>query len=110
MSTPQSEVNQELFRRVNALEQVYSETTGYLKGIVESNEKLIKLFSRALYILAAIAFLSLFALIYGAIGERGLKSVRESVPSIPMRQTAALPAHNDFDKWKRKMSADTPFC
>ena len=53
MSTPQSEVNQELFRRVNALEQVYNETNGYLKGIVESNEKLIKLFSKALYILVA---------------------------------------------------------
>ena len=41
MSTPQNEVNQELFRRVNALEKVYSETNGYLKGIVESNEKML---------------------------------------------------------------------
>ena len=32
MSTPQNEVNQELFRRVNALEQVYNETNGYLRG------------------------------------------------------------------------------
>ena len=42
MSIPQSAINQELFKRVNALEQVYNEKNDYLKGIVESNEKLIK--------------------------------------------------------------------
>lgn len=104
MSTPQNEVNQELFRRVNALEQVYSETTGYLKGIVESNEKLIKLFSKALYILAAIAVLSLLAVIYGAIGKDGMKSVRETMPRVADIQGVA-----DLDKWRREMAADASF-
>ena len=105
MSTPQSEVNQELFRRVNALEQVYNETNGYLKGIVESNEKLIKLFSKALYILAAIATLSLLAVIYGAIGKDGMKSVRETMPRVADIQGVA-----DMDRWMHKMKGcETPF-
>lgn len=105
MSTPQSEVNQELFRRVNALEQVYNETNGYLKGIVESNEKLIKLFSKALYILAAIAVLSLLAVIYGAIGKDGMKSVRETMPRVADIQGAA-----DLDKWLREAATNAPYC
>lgn len=103
MSTPQSEVNQELFRRINKLEQVYSETNGYLKGIVESNEKLIKLFSKSLYILAAIATLSLLAVIYGAIGKDGMKSIRETMPRVADIQGVA-----DFDRWWHRWVVDAP--
>lgn len=105
MPAPQSEVNNELFRRVNVLEQVCNETNGYLKGIVESNEKLIKLFSKALYILAAIAVLSLLAVIYGAIGKEGMKSVRETMPRVADIQGVA-----DLDKWWREMATNAPFC
>ena len=94
-----------MFRRVNALERVYSETTGYLKGILESNEKLIKLFAWALGILATISVLLLLAVIYGAIGKDGMKSVRETMPRVADIQGAA-----DLDKWLREAATNAPFC
>lgn len=36
------EVHKELFDRVNALERGQSETNGYLKAVVEQNERYIK--------------------------------------------------------------------
>ena len=96
MPKSHDEIHGEIFGRINALESKIDGTNGYLRGVVESNEKLIKLFSRALYILAFIATACLFALIYGAIGEHGLHSVRKAMPGTAY----AIPAHNDFDKWR----------
>lgn len=49
---------------------------GYLKGVVDSNEKLIKLFTRALYVISFIAITAVGAVIFGAIGKEGMHSVR----------------------------------
>lgn len=100
----QDELNK-VYDRVNAVESKIDETNGYLKGVVESNVSLIDLLRRrettSNRITAALMLLLLFAfgvIAYGAIGERGLKTVRDTLPSMPV-QTDALPAHNDFDKW-----------
>lgn len=89
-----------IFRRINELETKIDSTNGYLRGVVESNTELIKLLKRALHVLAGIAFVCvvacLFALIYGAIGKEGLHSVRKAMPATAY----AIPAHNDFDKWR----------
>lgn len=102
----QQQINNQLFKRVNDLEADQSETKGYLKAIVEQNEKLIALLQkrdastgRIIWALFGVISILLFALIYGAIGEQGLHSVRQSMPMVP-QQTAAIPAHNDFDKWR----------
>lgn len=68
---------------------------GYLKGVVDSNEKLIKLFTRALYVISFIAIIAVGTIIVGAIGENGFKTVRDSVPHI----VEAIPAPHDLDKW-----------
>lgn len=94
------EAHDEIFKRINELETKIDSTNGYLKGVVESNTELIKLLKRSLHVLAGIAFICvvacLFALIYGAIGEHGLHSVRKAMPGTAY----AIPAHNDFDKWR----------
>ena len=100
MTKTHDEIHAEMFDRINHLETKVDETNGYLRGVVESNERLIKLFAKSLYILAFIATACLFALIYGAIGKEGLHSVRKTLPTIP-QTTDALPTHNDFDKWKK---------
>ena len=89
--------HEKIYGRINKLESKIDETNGYLRGVVESNEKLIKLFSKALYILAGITLLSLAALVYGAIGKDGLFSVRQILPD----KMVAIPMQNDFDKWRR---------
>ena len=102
MPTPQSQINNQLFGRLNSLESKVDETNGYLRGVVESNEKLIVLLTKsqshmkhALILGWTFAFMCLGALIYGAIGKEGLYSVRQTLPT-----TTAIPAHNDLDKWR----------
>ena len=89
--------HEKIYQRINKLESKIDDTNGYLRGVVESNEKLIKLFTKALYILAGITLLSLGALVYGAIGKDGLFSVRQILPD----KMVAIPAQNDFDKQRR---------
>ena len=102
-----------VYDRINSVESKVDETNGYLRGVVESNVNLIDLLKRrdttSSRIIAALMLLLLFALgviAYGAIGERGLKTVRDTLPSVPT-QTDALPAHNDFDKFANNQRKGT---
>lgn len=90
--------DEKIEERFNSIESKVDSMCGYLKGVVESNEKLIRLFSKALYVLSFIAVVAVGAIIYGAIGENGLKSVRSIVPDL----TYAIPVHNDLDYWQNK--------
>lgn len=103
--------HEKIYCRINKLESKVDETNGYLRGVVESNEKIVavnsKLISllekrdttmwRVVCILAGITMLSLGALVYGAIGKDGLFSVRQILPD----KMVAIPAQNDFDKQRR---------
>jgi hypothetical protein len=98
----QSQINTEVFSRINDLETDVSETKGYLKAIVCQNEKMMAMLQkrdastgRIIWALFGIIIILLFALIYGAIGEKGLHSVRSAVPS----RVAAIPAPGDLDRW-----------
>lgn len=92
------EIHAEIFGRINTLESKIDDTNGYLRGVVESNEKLIRLFSKALYILAGIVLFLLGVVAYGAIGDKGLRSVRENAPVV-----FAIPANtHDFDRWQSR--------
>ena len=106
---PQNAIAQQelskVYDRINSVESKVDETNGYLHGVIESNVNLIDLLKRrdttSSRIIAALMLLLLFALgviAYGAIGEQGLKSVRDTLPSVPI-QAYAIPAHNDFDKY-----------
>lgn len=94
-----------VYQRVNTIESKVDETNGYLRGVVESNVSLIDLLKRrdttTGRIITALVFLLLFAMgviAYGAIGERGLKTVRDTLPNVPTHKEA-VPTHNDFDKY-----------
>lgn len=94
-----------VYDRINSVESKVDETNGYLRGVVESNVNLIDLLKRrdttTGRIITALVFLLLFAMgviAYGAIGERGLKTVRDTLPTVPTRNEA-VPTHNDFDKY-----------
>ena len=49
--------------------------------------------------LIGLLLFSLLVIAYGAIGKEGLHSVRQTLPTVPVDTRAALPAHNDFDKY-----------
>ena len=82
--------------RFNQIESKVDETNGYLKGVVESNQRLIKLLTISLGIISFIAVLAVGAIIVGAIGKDGFKTVRDSMPKV----SYAIPATNDLDKWQ----------
>ena len=97
----QSDINRQLFDKVNELKSSFDETNGYLKGHIEINDKLFALLdrrdkgqARIIYWLIGVVFFMLAVITYGAIGKDGLFSVRDAMPRM-----AALPAHNDFDKY-----------
>ena len=99
-------IHAETFRRINTLESKMDETNGYLRGVVESNEKLITLLekrdttlNRVVWALIVLLFFELGVIAFGAIGEEGLHAVRQNLPNLPTSHTA-IPAHNDFDKWQ----------
>lgn len=82
--------------RFNQIESKVDETNGYLKGVVDSNQKLIKLLTIALGIISFIAVLAVGAIIVGAIGEDGFKTVRDKMPKV----TYAIPAdHKELEPW-----------
>ena len=108
MPMPQSQINQQLSSRLNTLESKVDETNGYLRGVVESNEKLITLLERrdttmgrVLWALLVLLLFAIGVIAFGAIGKEGMHSVRQTLPNLPP-QSAAIPAHNDFDKWRYK--------
>lgn len=88
--------DEKIEERFQSIEQKVDSMCGYLKGVVDSNEKLIKLFTRALHIISFIALVAVGAVIYGAIGKDGMHSVRELVPSV----AEMIPAPHDLDKWQ----------
>ena len=115
MPMPQSQINNQLFGRLNSLESKVDETNGYLRGVVESNEKLFaqhdKLITllerrdatqnRVIWALVVLLFFAVGVIAFGAIGKEGMHSVRQTLPKVPTTSWA-IPAHNDFDKWRYK--------
>jgi len=99
------DIHADLYKRVNSMESKIDEMNGYLRGVLEFNEKLIvqndKLIrqnTRNTYLFFLLGLVGWLVVAYGAVGRDGLKSVRQTLPSVPI-QADALPAHNDFDKY-----------
>lgn len=90
--------DEKIEERFNVIESKVDETNGYLKGVVESNQKLIKLFTVSMGVISFIAIIAVGAIIVGAIGESGFKTVREQIPPV----VEAIPAPHDLDLWQNR--------
>ena len=102
----QNVINNQLFGRLNTIESKVDETNGYLKGHIELTDRLFALLdkrdksqTKVVCWLIGLLLFSLLVIAYGAIGKEGLHSVRQTLPTVPVDTRAALPAHNDFDKY-----------
>lgn len=110
MPKDRNEELDKVYNRINTLESKVDSTNGYLKGVVESNEKLIALLEkrdtsmgRVITALIVLLLFSLAVIAYGAIGDKGMKTVRETMPSVPQKADA-IPAPNDVDKWANNLA------
>ena len=90
--------DEKIEQRFNSIEGKVDELNGYLKGVVESNQRLISLFTKAMYVISFIAIIAVGAIIVGAIGESGFKTIRDSAPPI----VEAIPAPHDLEKWQNQ--------
>lgn len=89
--------DEKIEERFQSIEQKVDSMCGYLKGVVDSNERLISLFTKALYVISFIAISAVGAIIIGAIGESGFKTLRDQVPKV----SYAIPTdHHDLDYWQ----------
>ena len=90
-----------IYSRINSLESKIDSTNGYLKGVVESNEKLITLMEkrdknmgRIVWALIVLLLFTICVIAFGAIGKEGMFTVRDTMPKV-----AAIPPDHDFDRW-----------
>ena len=101
IATAHDKIHAEIFKRINEMETKFDDMSGYMRGVMESNQELIKLLKKALHILAGITatcvLACLFAVIYGAIGKDGLHSVRKTMPGT----VAVFPWTDDLADWHR---------
>ena len=91
-----------IYSRINSLESKVDSTNGYLRGVVESNEKLIaliekrdKTMSRVMWGLLVLLLFTIGVIAFGAIGKEGMFTIRDTVPKM-----AAFPPDHSLDKWK----------
>lgn len=81
------EVHRELFTKVGTLANSVSELSGAVAVLNKTNTELTITLRRAnFYQFVTILFL-IAVIAYGAIGERGLYAVRDTVPSMVNRQS-----------------------
>ena len=106
----QSDINEAIFDRIEKIEgnvESMSATLAEMRGMVSTSmkatDKMISLLGKTVWALVILLFFFAGAVIYGAIGEKGLKSVRDalpSTPSLPLKPDYPLPNPPDgLDKW-----------
>ena len=113
MPMPQAQINNQLFGRLNSLESKVDETNGYLRGVVESNERVVAVNEQLLalinkrdasqaritWALLTLLFFAIGVIAFGAIGKDGMHSVRQT---LPLDTAAILPHPDGLDKWRNR--------
>ena len=106
-------VHAEIFNRINKLESKIDDTNGYLRGVVESNERVVavneqllvlidkrdRAQARIMWALMMLLFFALGVIAFGAIGKDGMHSVRQT---LPIDTAAILPHPDGLDKWRAR--------
>mgnify|MGYP003292316144 FL=1 len=92
------EVHRELFAKVGTLANSVSELSGAVAVLNKTNTDLVALLKKALSYQFYVILLLIAVLIYGAIGEKGFRTVREAVPfpyNSDDQQTSFIAPWND---------------
>ena len=109
----QSDINAQIFDRIEKVENnvesissamtemrsTMAEMRGMVSASMKGQDKMISLLGKTIWALVFLLFLFAGAVIYGAVGEKGLKSVRDTLPTMPRKAYPMANLPDPLDKW-----------
>lgn len=111
------DVHKDLYDKINANTAAVASLAATVAVLTAQNERFIKLLENdnqrltkvfkwvAVFMFLLIIFL-VTVIAYGAIGDKGLHSVRQNQPNIPgLSMSAIMPWHNNLDEWLHRQSS-----
>ena len=86
------DVEKDQYAKIEVLTKTVSELTGAVSVLNKTNTDLTSTLKRALFYQFIVIVFLILVIAYGAIGERGMYAVRETMPSVIQQGTPRSPA------------------
>ena len=86
------EIEKDQYAKIEVLTKSVSELTGAVSVLNKTNTDLTTTLKRALFYQFIVIVFLILVIAYGAIGERGMYAVRETMPSVIQQGTPRSPA------------------
>ena len=86
------EIEKDQYAKIEVLTKTVSELTGAVSVLNKTNTDLTATLKRALFYQFIVIVFLILVIAYGAIGERGMYAVRETMPSVIQQGTPRSPA------------------
>lgn len=86
------DIEKDQYAKIEVLTKSVSELTGAVSVLNKTNTDLVNTLKKALFYEFLIIVFLILVIAYGAIGERGMYAVRETMPSVIQQGTPRSPA------------------
>ena len=86
------DIEKDQYAKIDVLTKTVSELTGAVSVLNKTNTDLTSTLKRALFYQFIVIVFLILVIAYGAIGERGMYAVRETMPSVIQQGTPRSPA------------------
>lgn len=86
------DIEKDQYAKIEVLTKTVSELTGAVSVLNKTNTDLTSTLKRALFYQFIVIVFLILVIAYGAIGERGMYAVRETMPSVIQQGTPRSPA------------------
>ena len=90
--TQHDDIEKDQYAKIEVLTKSVSELTGAVSVLNKTNTDLTTTLKRALFYQFIVIVFLILVIAYGAIGERGMYAVRETMPSVIQQGTPRSPA------------------
>ena len=85
-------IEQDQYAKIEVLTKSVSELTGAVSVLNKTNSDLVTTLKRSIFYQFIVIVFLILVIAYGAIGERGMYAVRETMPSVIQQGTPRSPA------------------
>ena len=104
-----NEIEKDQYLKIENLTKTVSELTGAVAVLNKTNSDLVATLKRSIFYQFLVIVFLILVIAYGAIGERGMYAVRETMPSVIQQGTPRSPAVPIPDGSGSKDAAIAPF-